>query len=195
MKIKQPKFVKSILHPAEKPVPVLPEFAFVGRSNVGKSSLINTLVNIRHFARVSKKPGKTRTINFFNIDNRCYFVDLPGYGYARASRQEQRVWQKAIEPYLLKNPQLRLLFVLVDAKVGAKESDRQLITWLQYHGVPFQVIATKADQISRSARQKQQHSICTQLNLPSSYPLIFFSAKDRTGRQEVLKIIEAEVTR
>ena len=86
MKIKQPKFVKSILHPAEKPVPVLPEFAFVGRSNVGKSSLINTLVNIRHFARVSKKPGKTRTIKFFNIDNRCYFVDLPGYGYARASR-------------------------------------------------------------------------------------------------------------
>ncbi|NOX38246.1 MAG: YihA family ribosome biogenesis GTP-binding protein [Calditrichaeota bacterium] len=190
MKIKQPRFVKSILNPAEKPFPELPEIAFVGRSNVGKSSLINTLVNIRNFARVSKKPGKTRTINFFNIDNRCYFVDLPGYGYAKAPKTEQKKWQRAIEPYLLENPKLRLLFVLVDAKVGAKDSDRQLIEWLQYHRIPFQIVATKADQISQGKWQKQRQLICEQLHLPADYPLIFFSAKNRTGRQDILGLIE-----
>ena len=195
MKIKHPQFVKSILNSAEKPFPELPEIAFVGRSNVGKSSLINTLVNIRNFARVSKKPGKTRTINFFNIDNRCYFVDLPGYGYAKAPKTEQKKWQRAIEPYLLENPRLRLLLVLVDAKVGAKNPDRQLVEWLQYHHIPFQIIATKADQISQSKWQKQHKQICEQLQLPADYPLIFFSSRNRCGRNEVLALIEKHLSR
>lgn len=182
-------FVKSIIDWKSKPKPALPEIAFVGRSNVGKSSLINCLVNRKNFAKVSKKPGKTQTINFFNIDDTFYLVDLPGYGFARRSQMLKADWKTGIENYLLNSAELLILMVLIDSKVGVKETDIQLIEWLDYHQIPFQIVATKVDQISRSQIGSQEEGIRETLELPPSYPILFFSAKNRTGRQELLKLI------
>ncbi len=190
MKIRKAQFVKSTLKPKDGPQPARPEFAFVGRSNVGKSSLINTLVNIKNFARVSKQPGKTRAINYFNINDSFYLVDLPGYGFARISKKEQKKWQHAIEGYLLSNSNLRLLFVLVDAKVGPKDTDVQLVEWLQYNGIPFQVVATKIDQVGRSKWSQVIKTIQNTLNLAPESSVILFSSKNRTGRGELWQIIE-----
>lgn len=189
LKIKNARFVKSILDIQEKPKPTLPEFVFAGRSNVGKSSLINSLVNQRNFARVSKKPGKTQTINFFSIDDRFYFVDLPGYGYARRPKAQQSVWNKSIEDYLINSRELLLLFVLIDSKVGVKENDQQLIEWLDYHQIPFQIIATKVDQIPRSKFADREKHIRESLGLSSGSSIVFFSVKDRTGREAVIKYL------
>lgn len=189
LKIKNAKFVKSVLSRKEKPKPPLPELVFSGRSNVGKSSLINCLVNQRNFARVSKKPGKTQTINFFNIDNQFYLVDLPGYGFARRSKLQKSNWDKGIENYILNSRELLVLFVLIDSKVGVKENDQQLIEWLMFHQIPFQIIATKVDQIAKSKRSSQANHILDELNLSADSRILFFSSKDRTGRGEVLKYI------
>jgi GTP-binding protein len=189
LKIKNAKFIKSVLDRKEKPKPSLPEIAFAGRSNVGKSSLINSLVNQRNFARVSKKPGKTQTINFFDIDNQFYLVDLPGYGFARRSLQQKSNWNEAIEDYLLNSRELLVLFALIDSKVGVKENDQQLIEWLAYNQIPFQIIATKVDQIPKSKRQSQVNRIREGLGLSDEVPVIFFSSKDRTGREEVIKYL------
>lgn len=193
MKIRKAQFVKSTLKRADAPTPLLPEFAFVGRSNVGKSSLINTLVNIKNFARVSKQPGKTRAVNYFIINNAFYLVDLPGYGFARVGKGEKRKWQEAIEGYLLENAQLQLLFVLIDAKVGVKPTDRQLMEWLQYHQIPFQIIATKVDQIGRSQWHTVEQTIRKELHLLPEQSVVFFSAKNRIGRDVVWSIIEAHL--
>ena len=193
MKIRKAQFVKSTLNPKDAPQPARPEFAFVGRSNVGKSSLINTLVNIKNFARVSKQPGKTRAINYFNINDAFYLVDLPGYGFAKISKTEQKKWQRAIEGYLVNNPRLRLLFVLVDAKVGPKATDVQLVEWLQYNGIPFQVVATKIDQVGRSKWQQVQTTIAETFHLMPGTPIVLFSAKNRTGRGDIWQIIEAHL--
>jgi GTP-binding protein len=189
LKIKNTKFIKSVLDRKEKPKPSLPEVVFAGRSNVGKSSLINCLVNQRNFARISKKPGKTQTINFFDIDNQFYLVDLPGYGFARRSMKEKSNWNEAIEDYLLNNRELLVLFALIDSKVGVKENDRQLIEWMAYNQIPFQIIATKVDQVPKSKRQAQANRIRELLGLANEAPVIFFSSKDRTGREEVIKYL------
>jgi len=190
LKIKNAKFIKSILDRISKPKPALPEIVFSGRSNVGKSSLINCLVNQRNFARVSKKPGKTQTINFFNIDNKFYLVDLPGYGFARRSKMQQDSWDKGIEDYLLNSPELLIILVLIDSKVGVKKTDQQLIEWLDFNHIAFQVVATKADQISRSQQTKQEQRIRNDLGLAATYPILFFSSKDRTGRQELIRLLD-----
>lgn len=190
LKIKNATFVKSVLDRGSKPEPALPEVVFAGRSNVGKSSLINCLVNQRNFARVSKKPGKTQTINFFNIDNKFYLVDLPGYGYARRSKVQQDSWDKSIEDYLLNSPELLIILVLIDSKVGVKQNDQQLIEWLDFNQIGFQIVATKADQISRSQQAKQEQRIRDDLALPLTYPILFFSSKDRTGRQELIRLLD-----
>lgn len=189
LKIKNVQYVKSLLSAKERPKPALPEIAFVGRSNVGKSSLINCLVNIKNFARVSKQPGKTRMINYFSVDNAFYLVDLPGYGFAKVARSAQVDWQQMIEAYLLNNPQLRCILVLIDSKVGAKENDRQLVEWLEFNRAPYRLVATKVDKISRSERAVQARKIREALNQDPQKPLLFFSAKDRTGREDILKYI------
>jgi GTP-binding protein len=191
LKIKNARFVKSILDALEKPKPALPEIVFAGRSNVGKSSLINSLVNQRNFARVSKRPGKTQTINFFSVDDKFYLVDLPGYGYARRSKAQQSIWNKSIEDYLVNSRELLILFVLVDSKVGIKESDQQLVEWLDYYQIPFQIIATKVDQIPRSKVAVREKQIAESLGLALGSSIIFFSVKDRTGREEVLKYLSS----
>jgi len=180
-----PKFIKSILDWHEKPKPFLDEIAVVGRSNVGKSSLINSLVNIKNFARVSKQPGKTQTINFFIINDQFYLVDLPGYGYAKRSKKEIKYWGKSIENYLLNSKELICLFVLIDSKVGVKENDQQLIEWLRFHRIPFEIITTKVDQISRGAIKKREEHTRDSLGLSSSEQVHFFSVKSRVGREEL----------
>ncbi|NIS37819.1 YihA family ribosome biogenesis GTP-binding protein [Candidatus Saccharibacteria bacterium] len=190
LKIKNPQFIKSIMRWPDPPDHSLPEVAFVGRSNVGKSSLINCLVNIKNFARVSKQPGKTRTINYFVIDNKFYLVDLPGYGYAKLSKKEQAAWPSAIENYLTRNENLLILFVLIDSKVGPKASDLLLLEWLDFHQVPYSIIATKVDKLSKGSRTRQATYIARELGLQDKDDIIFFSAKDRTGRTEVLGMMD-----
>ncbi len=182
LKIKKVTFVKSIMNWRDGPRPKLPEVAFVGRSNVGKSSLINTLINMKNLARTSKRPGKTRTLNFFSVNEMFYLVDLPGYGFAKTSKKEQLAWQEAIEGYLLGSEHLRILYVLIDCKVGVKNNDVQLVEWLRFKSVPFQIIATKIDRISKSARAMQAIKIVKMLELADKSDIIFFSAKTRVGK-------------
>lgn len=191
LQIKNAKFIKSIMDWTDAPTPSLPEIAFVGRSNVGKSSLINCLVNIRNFARVSKQPGKTRTINYFSIDENFYLVDLPGYGFAKISRAEKAHWQKAIEQYLLNNQHLKMLMVLVDGKVGPKDNDVQLVEWLNFNQIPYSIIATKIDRVSKNNRPKQRKLITEVLGKESVSRLLLCSAKDNTGKDDLLNLIDS----
>lgn len=184
-KIIQAVFVKSIVEQKDRPKPYLPEFAFAGRSNVGKSSLINSMVNRSHFARVSKSPGKTRTINFYKINQQFYFVDLPGYGYARVSKSEKQKWQKMVENYLIQNPYLKVIYVLIDSQVGLKENDIELFKWLYFNKLPYKIILTKTDRISHSEKVKILSYVTNTLQLISKNHIFLFSAKTNFGRQEV----------
>jgi GTP-binding protein len=185
-KIKELTFAKSIVKQRDRPMPNLPEFAFAGRSNVGKSSLINSLVNRSNFARISKSPGKTRTINYYKINNIFYLVDLPGYGYARVSKMEKKSWKKMVENYLIQNPFIKTVYVLIDCKVGLKETDLELFGWLNFHTIPFKVIFTKSDRISRSGQEKRISELISVLTLFNRNQIILFSAKTKQGREELL---------
>ncbi|MDE7299593.1 MAG: ribosome biogenesis GTP-binding protein YihA/YsxC, partial [Lachnospiraceae bacterium] len=168
----------------------LPEFAFAGKSNVGKSSLINSLMNRKSYARTSVQPGKTQTINFYNIDHRLYFVDLPGYGYAKVSQELKAKWGKMIENYLQKSRQLRLIFLLVDIRHEPSANDRDMYEWIVYHGFTPVIIATKLDKINRSQRQKQVKVIQEGLKLRPETRVIPFSAETKQGRQEIWSCID-----
>jgi GTP-binding protein len=189
LKIKDSIFVKSVADIIERPLPLRSEFAFAGRSNVGKSSLINSILNRKSIAKVSRSPGKTRNVNYFLINQEFYLVDLPGYGYAKVSGSEQIRWQKLIENYVTKNNWLRLVFVLIDSKVGPKETDHQLFDWLRFNQVKFQIVLTKSDKINKNiqnSRKIELHSLMT--DQPNPAPILF-SAKTKTGREEVLNAI------
>lgn len=172
------------------PENVLPEFAFAGKSNVGKSSLINGLMNRKSYARTSAQPGKTQTINFYNINEKLYFVDLPGYGYAKVSMEIRAKWGKMIERYLQKSPQLRLVFLLVDIRHEPSENDKDMYAWVVNNGFSPIVIATKLDKINRSQIAKQTKLIRTALNMPKDGILIPFSAETKQGRDEIWQKIE-----
>ncbi len=187
LKIRNSSFVKSIVNIKEAPQPGLAEFAFAGRSNVGKSSLINSLVNRKNIAKVSKQPGKTRTINYFLINEQFYLVDLPGYGYAKVPGSEKEKWRKMIENYLLNSKNLMMLYVLIDGMVGPQKNDIQLVEWLQYEGIPYYVVETKTDRIKSSRKKAQEQEIVRLLKLPPEIPVIPFSAKTRAGRDELLR--------
>jgi len=166
----------------------LPQIAFAGRSNVGKSSLINTLLNRKNLARTSSQPGKTQTINFYNINKELYFVDLPGYGYAKVSKELQEKWGKMIERYLNTAP-LSAVFLLVDIRHEAKSSDRMMYDWIIANGHKAVVIATKADKISRGAQQKAAKVLREGLGLKTGTPIIPFSSVTRSGRDDILNLI------
>ena len=171
------------------PENTLPEFAFAGKSNVGKSSLINGLMNRKSLARTSAAPGKTQTINFYNVNEAIYLVDLPGYGYAKASEEIKAKWGKMIEDYLHKSKEIRCVFLLVDIRHEPTEDDKQMNLFLRQMGIPFTVIATKADKISRGARQKQLAPICRAL-LVQPWEVICWSSEDGTGRDQLLTLLE-----
>lgn len=175
------------------PENTLPEFAFAGRSNVGKSSLINVLMNRKSYARTSAQPGKTQTINFYNIDGKLYFVDLPGYGYAKVSMQAREKWGKMIERYLKKSRQLKKIFLLVDIRHKPSANDVQMYEWIVYQGFQPVVVATKLDKINRSQTAKQQKQIRETLGMPAGTVLIPFSAETRQGRDELWELMEQDL--
>ena len=185
LKIRNAVFVKSIIHIKDRPNFKLPEFAFIGRSNVGKSSLINCLINRKNFARISKKPGKTRTINYYLINNSLYFVDLPGYGFAPVSKKEKMQWGRSIENYILSKEHYVNLFVLIDSSVGPQKKDYQLFEWLIYNQIDYQLILTKSDKVSKNILQNISKDLSDLTNLPIK-DIIHFSSKTKKGREEIL---------
>ena len=168
----------------------MPEFAFVGRSNVGKSSLINKLVNRKALARTSQQPGKTQTINYFRLNDSFYFVDLPGYGYAKVSKELQAKWGKMIERYLLKSKQLKLIFQRVDIRHEPSAGDKQMHDWIAANKLPSVVLVTKADKVSRSQISKQLAMIRKELKLKASDRLIACSKETGLGFDEVWGVME-----
>lgn len=177
------------------PENLLPEFAFAGKSNVGKSSLINGLMNRKSYARTSSQPGKTQTINFYNINEKLYFVDLPGYGYAKVSMELRAKWGKMIERYLKKSEQLKLIFLLVDIRHEPSENDKDMYNWIVQGGFQPIVIATKLDKINRSQIAKQTKLIRTSLGMPKEGILMTFSAETKQGRDEIWQKIEEHLPR
>ncbi len=168
----------------------LPEFAFAGKSNVGKSSLINALMFRRSYARTSSQPGKTQTINFYNIEHELYFVDLPGYGYAKVSQELKAKWGKMIERYLRSSKQLRKIFLLVDIRHEPSANDKDMYEWIVYQGYEPVIIATKLDKINRSQKEKQLALIRRTLGLKPGTQLIAFSAQTKHGRDEIWECID-----
>lgn len=168
----------------------LSEFAFAGKSNVGKSSLINALMNRKSYARTSSQPGKTQTINFYNINDEVYLVDLPGYGYAKVSQSEKEKWGRMIEGYLKKSKVLRQVFLLVDIRHEPGANDKQMYEWIAHNGYRPIIIATKADKIKRSQLQKQLKLIREGLGLEKSDVMIPFSAETKQGREEIWEYLE-----
>lgn len=167
-----------------------PEVAFAGKSNVGKSSLINALMNRKSYARTSQQPGKTQTINFYIINDEVYFVDLPGYGYARVSNEIKAKWGRMIENYLQKSPQLRLVFLLIDIRHDPSENDKHMYSWIVENGFYPVIIATKADKIKRSQLAKHLKMIKEGLQVEEGTPIVAFSALTKQGRDEIWNLIE-----
>ncbi len=168
----------------------LPEVAFAGKSNVGKSSLINALVNRKALARTSSQPGKTQTINFYNINKSLYFVDLPGYGYAKASVKVKEQWGKMVENYLHRSKQLKQVFHLIDIRHEPSENDRMMYDWILHNGYRPVIIATKLDKIKKSQVPKQLNLILTTLKAEKGSIIIPFSAETKQGREEIYAILD-----
>ena len=167
----------------------MPEIAFAGKSNVGKSSLINALVCRKSLARTSSQPGKTQTINFYNVNEKLYFVDLPGYGYANAPEQVKAQWGKMIEKYLHSSKQLKAVFLLIDIRHEPKANDRDMYRWITQNGFAPIIIATKADKISKNAVLKNIKIIKEGLEASKDTVIIPFSSETKTGREEIWNLI------
>lgn len=187
MKITSTRFIRSAVSPSDFPKDGLPEVAFLGRSNVGKSSLINSLLGTKGLARTSNTPGRTQAINFFLINERCYFVDLPGYGYARVPQQLRRSWGPLIENYLAERPSLVLSILIVDSRHKPTAQDQQMIDWLLQSELPFALVATKADKLSsnqlRTALKGAQAELGTDQVIP-------YSSVTRLGIERVWRKID-----
>ncbi len=168
----------------------LPEVAFVGKSNVGKSSLINCMVNRKSLARTSQNPGKTRTINFYNIENIVHFVDLPGYGYARAAKSEIAKWGKMIEEYLLERSQLKSIILLIDIRHEPSDNDKIMYDWLKHYGYKIIIVTTKSDKLKRSQINKHISIISKSLQLDKEDLLVPFSSETKDGREKLWDIIK-----
>ena len=184
MKIKEAQFVISAVQSSQYPQDRLPEIALVGRSNVGKSSFINSLLQRRKLAHTSSKPGKTRTLNFYRINDQFYFVDLPGYGYAQVSQEEKRKWAGFIESYLAGREELVCVLQVVDLRHPPSKDDVMMFSWLQHMNLPTIVIATKADKIARGRWQQYGKVVRQTLGMGSEMPLILFSSETGQGKEE-----------
>lgn len=185
----QVKFLKSLTRLEDMPRSEKPQIAFVGRSNVGKSSLINHLCNQKNLARVSAEPGRTRTINIFDVDNKFFLVDLPGYGYAKASKDKRQEFLGMLNDYLGSTEQLKLVFLIIDARIGPTDLDREMLNYLKSNGTPFVLILNKADKLSKSESANLVHT------LEAAYPnveLILHSNISGQGRNEILEAIASD---
>ena len=188
MKITSAEFIKSALKRADYPEELLPEVAFVGRSNVGKSSLINTLVHRRNLVRTSSSPGRTQTLNFFRINNQINFVDFPGYGFAKVPVKVRAQWKPMVETYLKYRTTLKLVIILLDIRRVPGSDDASLIRWLEKFDIPFLIVLTKTDKLSQNKCSAQQKIIKDFLLLQKG-EVICFSAVTKKGRLEILKHI------
>ena len=170
-----------------------PEFLIVGRSNVGKSSFINTLVNRKNLARTSAKPGKTQTLNFYNIDNLCYLVDVPGYGYAAVSNKKQEKFGLMIEEYIMNRPNLKHVFLLVDYRHKPTDNDLIMYDFLKYYNLPVTVVCTKYDKVKKSQKEKQNKLIENTIDLALGDEIIYFSKVTKVGRDKIIKVMESKL--
>lgn len=190
MKISSSEFIISAMRISQYPTDNLPEFMLVGRSNVGKSSFINTITGNKKMARVSNTPGKTRNLNFYLLNNSFYLVDVPGYGYASVSKKEQRKFGLMIEEYLENRPNLTRTFMLVDLRHKPSDDDVLMYKYLKYFNLPVTVVATKADKVSKNKREKAKSVILKTLQLEENDNLVLLSNTTREGKEKILKQIE-----
>ena len=190
MKIKSVELKISAVRRSQYPGDNLPEYLLIGRSNVGKSSFINTIINRKNYARTSGRPGKTQTINFYNINNEFYLVDAPGYGYAQVSKSKRQKFGLMIEDYILNRKQLKQTFLLIDFRHRPTNDDIMMYNFLKYYKIPVTIIATKADKIGITMHQKQRNQILEDLDLVVGDDFIIFSSINKTGKEEILKKIE-----
>ncbi len=190
MIVKTAEFVTSAVKPSHYPPPEYPEIAFAGRSNVGKSSLINKLVNRRHLVKTSNTPGRTQLINFFRVNDNLTFVDLPGYGYARVPLAVKKQWGPMIETYLTSRPTLMGVLLIVDIRRVPGNEDLDLVRWLDYHQRPFRIVVTKVDKLSRNKQVRPLRTIADQFAC-SREDLLLFSAKTGQGLSSLWHALEA----
>ena len=188
MNFQKVEFLISAANPKDFPKERLPEIAFAGKSNVGKSSVINRLLQRKNFARVGEKPGKTIHVNYFTIDSKCYFVDLPGYGYAKVSQSEKDRWGKLMENYFAAS-RIDLGVMIVDARHAPTNNDITMARWFLDTGCPFVVVANKLDKVKKSQIEGNMEIIRQDLELPETCPVIPFSAEKGTGRDELVRLV------
>jgi GTP-binding protein len=193
LKIHSTEFVISAVKPEQYPEDALPEIALAGRSNVGKSSLINRLIQRKNLARTSGQPGKTQTLNYYRINDAIYFVDLPGYGFARVSMEIRKQWGKMIEKYLTERRMLRCVLHLIDIRHPPSAEDVMMHDWLAHLGIQTCVVATKADKIPRGRRPAHAKIIREKLQLTKDHPFIIFSAEEGLGKDELWAWIESKI--
>lgn len=190
MKVHNVEMIMSAVQPEQYPEEGYPEFALAGRSNVGKSSFINRMINRKSLARTSSKPGKTQTLNFYKIEEQLFFVDVPGYGYAKVSKKEREAWGKMIEQYLTQREVLKAVILIVDIRHSPTEDDCLMYDFLVHYNIPAIVVATKADKISKGKLDKHIKIAKEQLDMRSSDPLIPFSSETSMGMEQAWKEIE-----
>lgn len=190
MKISNVELSISAVRQSQYPTSSLPEFLIVGRSNVGKSSFVNTLINRKNYARTSSKPGKTQTLNFYKINNDFYFVDVPGYGYAITDKKTQMKFGKMIEDYVANREQLKEVFMLIDFRHKPSSNDILMYKYLKYYNLRVSVVATKIDKISFGQREKYKNIILNTLELQDNDKLVLFSSVTKDGKKEIYSEIE-----
>ena len=190
MKITNAELFISAVRQSQYPENKLPEFLIVGRSNVGKSSFVNTLINRKNYARTSSKPGKTQTLNFYKINNDFYFVDVPGYGYAIADKKTQMKFGKMIEDYVATRKELKEVFMLVDFRHKPSDDDLLMYKYLKYYNLKVTIVATKIDKISFGQREKYKNNILKTLELQEGDSLVLFSSVTKDGEKEIYNVIE-----
>ncbi|MGI6663951.1 MAG: ribosome biogenesis GTP-binding protein YihA/YsxC [Christensenellaceae bacterium] len=193
MQIRSAKFIKSLTKDFEAFNDTLPEIAVVGKSNVGKSSLINFLTNNSKLAKVAKTPGKTRLVNYFLLNDAFYLVDLPGYGYAKVSKSEQVSWDEMMGVYFESAPMLQMIFILIDIRRTPAADDRAMIDLADYYGIPYVILATKADKVAKSKRKQACDKLRLAIAHPTCMDVIPVSAYDKVGKEQILTIMERYV--
>lgn len=195
MKVTSAEFIISAVKPEQYSTDGLPEIALAGRSNVGKSSFVNRLINRKNLARTSSKPGKTQTLNYYKINEMFYFVDVPGYGYAKVSKSERDAWGRMVEKYLTSHDALSLVLIIVDLRHAPSADDCQMVDYLLHYKIPFAVIATKADKIPKGKREKHMKVVKETLDLPKYIQTLMFSAEEGLGKEAAWRLISPYISK
>lgn len=191
MKVTKSEIVISAVKPEQYPEGGLPEIALAGRSNVGKSSFINKMINRKNLARTSQRPGKTQTLNFYLINEIMHFVDVPGYGFAKVSKSEREAWGRMIETYIQKRDTLKAVIQLIDLRHNPSKDDVMMYEWLKHHELPVIIIATKADKIPKGKWQKHEKAVKETLNKDPNDPIVIFSSETGLGKDKAWSVIES----